>query len=92
MEDIQEQVCISKLFQLLLDPFDTVAGMEHVKFFAAFLCWLCQDDSIVTNVLFEASPNVWLTLKLDGTVDTHILDDLEGLATASWSRATILRS
>lgn len=56
--------------------------MEHVELLEALLRWLGMEDSEVTDVLLEASPNIRLALELGRTEDAHILDDLEGLVAA----------
>ena len=82
LQDVQKEVSVDELLELLVDPLDSVARMEHIKLLAALLRRLSLDDSKVANVLLEASADVWLALELDRTVDAHVLDDLEGLVAA----------
>lgn len=53
--------------------------MEDVEFLLAFLGGLSRDNTKVSNMLLEASSDIWLALKLGGRIDAHILDDLERL-------------
>ena len=78
LDDVEEKV-ILHIFELLLGSLDSVAWMEEVEFLQTFVSWLSSYQTEVMNVLFEASPDVWLGLHLNGCVDTHILYDFESL-------------
>jgi len=76
LNDIQEEVCVLELLQLLAHSFDPVARMEDVKLFLAFVGRLSRKNSKVTDMLLEAPSDIWLALKLSGSVDAHVFDDL----------------
>jgi hypothetical protein len=50
--------------------------MEDVKLFLAFVGRLSRKNSKVTDMLLEAPSDIWLALKLSGSVDAHVFDDL----------------
>lgn len=55
--------------------------MEEVEFLQSFLSWLSSYQTVVMNVLLEASPDVRLGLHLNCCVNTHVLDDFKSFLT-----------